>query len=205
MCVCGGGGEKVLTVRLATVSLCPRRHLAPPPARQTQSVTPSLAPRVHRLSMGGVAPGRPDRRRRRSQRFGPPTPALAQRPALTLGGTRPASGCSGGAVAGGEGAARGGREGHQEDPTGGGGGPRGLVPRPRRWLGDLAQPSVPLPHGPRAAGRRWRAVEGPPGGGKGGAHGGPDRRRRWTPGFGPPTSAMARRPGPTLSPTPPRS
>ena len=49
----GGGAEKVLTVRLATVSLYPRRHLAPPPARQSQSVTPSLAPRVHRLSMGG--------------------------------------------------------------------------------------------------------------------------------------------------------
>ena len=55
-----------------------------------------------------------------------------------------------------------------EDPTGGGGVPRGLVPRPRRWLGDLAQPSVPLPHGPRAAGRRWRAAKGPPGGGRGG-------------------------------------
>ena len=49
----GGGAEKVLTVRLATVSLYPRRHLAPPPARQSQSVTPSLAPRVHRFSMGG--------------------------------------------------------------------------------------------------------------------------------------------------------
>ena len=37
--------------------------------------------------------------------------------------------------------------------------------------------------------------------GEGGAHGGPDRRRRWTPHFDPPTSAMAWRSAPTLSPT----
>ena len=81
VCVEGGGAEKELTVRLVTVSLCPRRHLAPPPARQPQSVTPSLAPRVHRLSMGGGW--------------------------------------------------------HLADPTGGGGSPSPLVPRPLHWLVDL--------------------------------------------------------------------
>ena len=58
----------------------------------------------------------------------------------------------------GGGAAGGGGGGHLEDPSGGGGEPRGSVPRPRRWLGDLPQPSVPLGDDSTGAGRRLRAV-----------------------------------------------
>ena len=58
----------------------------------------------------------------------------------------------------GGGAAGGGGGGHLEDPSGGGGEPRGSVPRPRRWLGDLPQPSVPLGDDSTGAGRRLRAL-----------------------------------------------
>ena len=64
----------------------------------------------------------------------------------------------------------GGRGGHLYDPTGVGGGPRGLVPRPRRWLEDLSRPSVPLGHNPRGSGGQWQAAEGTPGRGGGGGH-----------------------------------
>ena len=63
-------------------------------------------------------------------------------------------------MAGGEGPPGGGRGVHLEDPTGGGGGPRGLVPRPLQWLGDLPQhsPSVREERGGGGGAGRGAAV-----------------------------------------------
>ena len=82
--------------------------------------------------------------------------------------------------------------------------PKPKTPKPATWPNPQSHsPMVLEQRG--GGGGRWRDR---PGGGRGGyledptgSGGGPDRQRRWTPHFGPPTSAMAWRSAPTLSPT----
>ena len=74
---------------------------------------------------------------------------MARRPAPTLSPTRRRFYRGGGAVASAD-----------PRPTGGGGGPGALVPRPLRWLGDLPQHSVGLAQRQRGAGGRGRGGAG---------------------------------------------
>ena len=80
----------------------------------------------------------------------------------------------------------GGGGGYLEYPTGGGGGPCGLVLRPPRWLGDLSRASVPFVHGGGGGGGDAR-------GGEGAVPWWRDRWRRWSVGFGPAPPPMATR------------
>ena len=76
--------------------------------------------------------------------FHPPTPAMGRQPVPTLSPTRSLSWRVRGAVAARPGEAWEGGGAHLNHPTGVGGGPPRIVPRPSRWLEDLSRPSVPL-------------------------------------------------------------
>ena len=204
--VAGGGGGAP-----------PRRHpMSPPLPPWTPAPGSRPCPAVREpgraSGRGGVAVegccgrcrgggGVPRRRHWMSPPLPLQTPATGSRPCPAICEPGGASGRGGGAVEGGGGAARGGRGGHLEDPTECGGGPRGFVPRPPRWLGDLPQPSVLLSHGPRGARGRWRAVAGAHEGRRGVGLSAPWRRHQRSPLLPPPTPVLPWRHAPALGET----